>query len=102
MFHSIDGKYDFIIKDLFTVEYNRDGQQINYQIIDRNRDFNIYQLFVKVFENAIKNELQKIELIEALLFLTMIPLHNENFEHQLVMLATGIEILDRVVNIREK
>ena len=47
------------------------------------------------------NNLKKIELIEALLFLTMIPLHNESFEHQLVMLGTGLEILNRVINIEE-
>jgi hypothetical protein len=40
-------------------------------------------------------------LIEALLFLTMIPLHNESFEHQLVMLGTGLEILNRVINVEE-
>lgn len=102
LFHSIDGKYDFIIKDLFTVNYDAKRKEINYQIIDRNRDFDIYQLFVGVFKDAIRDELKKIELIEALLFLTMIPLHGESFEHQLVMLATGIQILDRVIDIREK
>ena len=44
--------------------------------------------------------LRKIELIEALLFLSMIPLHGESIRHQMVMLGTGLEILNRVVDIQ--
>jgi len=29
----------------------------------------------------------------------MIPLHKESVEHQLVMLGTGLEILNRVIDI---
>ena len=39
-------------------------------------------------------------MIEALLFLSMIPLHSESIKHQMVMLGTGLEILNRVVNIQ--
>lgn len=31
----------------------------------------------------------------------MIPLHGENINHQLAMLGTGIEILNRVTEIEE-
>jgi hypothetical protein len=30
----------------------------------------------------------------------MIPLHGESLDHQMVMLATGIEILSRVAEIK--
>ncbi|MCH0435940.1 hypothetical protein KEJ87_13225 [Enterococcus faecium] len=43
-------------------------------------------------------DFDKIVLIEALLFLSMIPLHGESFDHQIVMLATGMELLARVSN----
>lgn len=99
LFHSVDGKYDYIIKDLFDLDY-KDGNII-YTIQDKDRDFDLYQVFIEVFKDEIGNDLKKIELIEALLFLSMIPLHGESFEHQLVMLGTGLEILNRVVNIEE-
>lgn len=99
LFHSVDGKYDYIIKDLFDLEY-KDGS-ISFSIQDKDRDFDLYQVFINVFKDDIGNNLKKIELIEALLFLSMIPLHGESFEHQLVMLGTGLEILNRVVNIEE-
>lgn len=99
LFHSVDGKYDYIIKDLFDLEY-KDGS-ISFSIQDKDRDIDLYQVFIDVFKDEIGDNQKKIELIEALLFLSMIPLHGESFEHQLVMLGTGLEILNRVVNIEE-
>lgn len=100
LFHSVDGKYDYIIKDLFDLDY-KDGN-ITYTIQDKDRDFDLYLVFINVFKDEIGDSLKKIELIEALLFLSMIPLHGESFEHQLVMLGTGLEILNRVVEIEVK
>ena len=69
--------------------------------MDKKRDFDIYHLFLDVFSEEIKGDLNKIELIEALLFLSMIPLHGESIRHQMVMLPTGLEILNRVLDIEE-
>ena len=102
LLHSVDGKYDFIIKNLFTLEYDEENAMISYGILDRKREFDLYKLFLKVFFDEIGENLKKIELIESLLFLSMIPLHGESIQHQMVMLATGIEILDRVIDIREQ
>ncbi len=63
------------------------------------RKFDLYEVFTTVFEKEIGGDLRKIELIEALLFLSMIPLHGENLKHQMVMLATGLDILNRVTDL---
>ncbi len=102
LFHSIDGKYDFIIKDMFEVEFNSTENNIRYRIQDRKRKFDLCKLFLESFKEEIGNDLKKIELIEALLFLSMIALHGESTEHQIVMLGTGLEILNRVINITVK
>ncbi len=99
LFHSVDGKYDFIIKDLFDVTFDLDAPRIDYSIQDRCRGFDLYRVFLEVFKDEIASDLKKIELIEALLFLSMIPLHNESLEHQAAMLGTGLDILNRVVDI---
>ena len=99
LFHSVDGKYDYIIKDLFVLDYSND--KINFTILDKDREFDLFNVFTEIFKNEIGGDLKKIELIEALLFLSMIPFHGENFNHQLVMLGTGLEILNRVVDIIE-
>lgn len=100
--HSIDGKYDFIIKDLFDVDFDCEKAQVNYRIQERKREFDLYEVFKDIFKIEIGSKLKEIELIEALLFLSMIPLHNESIKHQMVMLGTGIEILNRIVDIRIK
>lgn len=100
LFHSVDGKYDFIIKNLLTVDFDTGKNFIHYEIADRKRDYDLYQVLTEVFRDEIGGDLQKIELIEALLFLSMIPLHGESLDHQMAMLGTGLEILDRVVDIR--
>ena len=102
LFHSIDGKYDYIIKDLFDVEFDMDNLSMIYGINERKNNFDLYKVFEEVFREEIGGDLEKIELIESLLFLSMIPLHNESFEQQLVMLCTGLDILNRVVDITTK
>lgn len=102
MLHSVDGKYDFIIKDLFDLSYDTQCGQIQYKILDRSRKFNVCELFLEVFESEIGSHLKEIELIEGLLFLSMIPLHGENLQHQMVMLGVGLDILNRVIDIEKR
>ncbi len=100
LFHSVDGKYDFIIKDLFNLDYDTESAKIEFAILDRKRDFDLYQVFLEAFSSEIGDDIKKIELIEALLFLSMIPLHGESRRHQMVMFGMGIEILNRVFDIK--
>jgi hypothetical protein len=100
LFHSVDGCYDYIIKDLFSINVEEDNAKINFEISNSNREFNLYQLFLDVFKEEVGENLKEIEMIEALLFLSMIPLHGESLNHQYAMLSVGIQILDRVLDIR--
>lgn len=92
LLHSLEGKYDFIIEDLFELNYNENN--IQYRIFDKNND--IYEIFKMVFKDKIKNILP-IRLIEATLFLSMIPLHSDYPDRQIVMLATGVTLLENVM-----
>lgn len=98
IFHSIDGKYDFIIKDMFALAV--DNNEIKYSIQKPNLD--LYELAKDTLKELIGNHLKEIELIESLLFLSMIPLHKESKEHQLAMLSVGLEIMNRWISIEEK
>ncbi len=99
LFHSIDGKYDYIIEEQFDLSI--DSNEINYKIKEQSRSFDLYEEFLNVFKEKIGYRKKEIELIESLLFLSMIPLHNESLRQQCVMLGTGIEILNRCINIFE-
>lgn len=92
LLHSLEGKYDFIIEDLFDVSKN--GNNINFVIFDKNTE--IIKVFNEVFAEKLKN-LLVIRLIEATLFLSMTPLHDDHKQRQYVMLATGIILLDKVI-----
>ena len=100
LFHSVDGKYDFIIKNMFELKIDEKNNSIDFEINQPQRDFDLFELMQDVFKNEIGSQKDNIEFIEALLFLSMIPLHSENINHQLVMLGTGLQILDHVLDIR--
>lgn len=102
LFHSVDGKYDYIIKELFDVTFDADNVSLTYRINEKKNSYDLYKVFVETFREEIGRDIRKIELIESLLFLSMIPLHNESFKQQLVMLCTGLDILNRVVDITIK
>ncbi|SFU60204.1 hypothetical protein SAMN04487886_10718 [Clostridium sp. DSM 8431] len=101
LFHSIDGKYDYIIKDLFDINLNKETNEIIYGVQDKERDFNLFNELKASFKDIIDKNYDEIELIESLLFLSMIPLHGESYNHQLAMLSTGVQILDRIIDIKK-
>jgi len=92
MLHSLEGNYDFIIADKFKV--NVQGAAIDYEFA---LDFaQIREKFFEVFAGQLKN-LPALRLIEATLFLSMIPLHADSLSRQQVMLARGVELFEAVM-----
>lgn len=89
--HSVMGKYDFIINDLFSIKV--DGNKLNYKVNHSNNLYNIEKIFLK-YVNEYGYDINQIKLIEACLFLSMIPLHKDKPNRQYAMLATGIQIID--------
>ena len=57
----------------------------------------VTRLFNKRLDRDYHHDLPAVGLIEALLFLSMVPLHKDFLSRQLVMLATGIEKIDTVL-----
>ena len=90
--HCYHGRYDEIINDMFSV--NEKGDSINYMFY-KNGDSSIFDNIVSK-----KYNLDDIELIEGLLFISMLPLHNDYPDRQLVFFARGIECLNNQVNRR--
>ena len=100
LYHSVDGKYDLIIKDMFVLENN--NYEFKYKMIEKKRDYDVFELMKEEFTDVIGNHNDEIEIIESLLFLSMIPLHSENLSHQYMMLIKGIEILSRHLDTKEQ
>ena len=91
--HSIHGKYDYIVNDLFklhvtnTFDFQLDFFQHNAEI----------EVLTDVFDQLlIENQynINDISFIEALLFLTMIPLHADNESRQIAMYLTAMKLFN--------
>lgn len=92
--HSALGRYDFIVSNLFKISV--DNNEINYEIAS-NENFRISE---DIFDSFIVNygyNLEEIKLIEASLFISMLPLHADNFNRQLVLYVTGILKLNDIL-----
>ena len=99
--HSIDGKYDFIIKDKFILSYNSNLNEFSYSVETQDTT-NLVKIFFEIFDDLVTSQTKEIYFIESLLFLSMIPLHSESISQQYAMLITGIQILDKILDIRKK
>lgn len=89
--HSISGYYDFLIAGLFTLV---EGRPLEF-------DFAVHEAEVArtlpfVFDSIIGGgqPLRDVQFIEALLFLSMTPLHKDVPARQLAMFLTGLRLLN--------
>lgn len=88
LMHSLDGGFDFIIEDLFSVQVEN-----THIVLEMPRKIEaIYDEFKKVFKELL-TDYKDLQLIESLLFLSMIPLHSDSLSRQYAMLATGLRLL---------
>ncbi len=92
--HSFCGYYDFIVSDLFQVSDTPIG--FNYTTFHEIEHDKIADHFQKQLKRYNYNE-AVINAIEALLFISMIPLHSDNKDRQKAMFITGIKLLNQIV-----
>ena len=93
--HSFSGHYDFITSDLFKVEEPAEGQYF-YSVYTED----YHDRIAKTFDEFLKKQgyhLADIQYIEALLFLSMLPLHSNSLPRQKAMFITGIQLLNQVL-----
>ncbi|MCB1745034.1 MAG: NTP transferase domain-containing protein [Gammaproteobacteria bacterium] len=89
--HSICGDYDYVVNDLYDVRIGEVG--VDYQIYSSDRS-KVKCYFDRKVASAYS--LSQVQLIEGLLFLSMIPLHSDCPRRQSVMFAKSMELLNLV------
>lgn len=91
MMHSFSGKYDCIISDMFKLTADITGH-IDYELDVTGNEQQVGELFERRLRDHLGDAAtyQQIQLIESLLFLSMIPLHQDKPERQKAMLAVGV------------
>lgn len=97
--HSVVGLYDFIVQGLY--EYKELKNGFEYKILATND----YSILETIFDNCSKQNnfnTTEIKFIEGLLFLSMIPLHKDDFNRQKIFYLKAVELLNEVLNKDEK
>jgi len=93
--HSYNGGYDFLVSDRFEVKLSTDAQ------IKFSSEMDSYHQQVRsIFESVLLYDsrlYREVQAIQALLFLSMLPLHVDKPERQLAMLATGFRLFDHAI-----
>ena len=92
--HSVVGGFDMITNGLYSATYDeKDGiifdtyKPKNYSVICEKLDLQIKQRW----------NLDKIKMIEGLLFISMLPLHKDDLERQFAFYGIGIQRLNEIV-----
>lgn len=91
IFHCIFGLYDYIKNDLIKINIKKENISISTKQIKFDYINDVIKSFSNVFKFSEKH-LNIIKKIESLLFLSMVPLHKESFEHQMLMLSQGLSL----------
>lgn len=97
--HSVCGLYDFIVQGLFKI--SEKYKTFEYKVL-ATRD---YKVLEKIFDNLVVQNgynPQDIKFIEGLLFLSMIPLHKDNFNRQKMFYLRAVELLNSVLSPENK
>ena len=97
--HSVVGLYDFIVQGLFKI--TESNSEFEYKILTTN-DYKVLEDIFDKYSIANNFDVQEIKFIEGLLFLSMIPLHKDNFDRQKVFYLKAIELLNDTVKITNK
>lgn len=92
--HSILGKYDFIVNDLYALNINHE-YEYDYIIYSSERHNDVLNLLKQQVENR-GYDYKQILVITGLLFLSMIPLHKENQNNQIMFYLKAVEILNNL------
>ena len=93
--HSVNGLYDFITSNMFNVKIIKEDTFKSEIYFD-----DALSEVQTAFDNLIiKNgiDLNQIMLIEGLLFVSLVPLHKDDFDRQLMLYLTGIHTLNKAI-----
>ncbi|MGH2874564.1 MAG: phosphotransferase [Solirubrobacteraceae bacterium] len=92
--HSIHGDYDHIVRGLFDLHLASGAARLEVQLTATQRA--VKRLYAERAARRFADNLERVRLIEALLFLSMLPLHCDRPRSQLAFAARGLELLTGV------
>ena len=82
-------------------KYTENNTEFEYKILTTND----YKILENIFDRCLLENgfnVKEIKFIEGLLFLSMIPLHKDNFDRQKIFYLKSIELLNSTIRIKNK
>lgn len=92
--HSIAGMYDYIVSDLFEISETENG--FEGKLFNESSQEELIAEFDSLLVDFGYNPME-IELIEGLLFISMLPLHQDKPQRQKMMYMRGLQLLNNVL-----
>lgn len=92
LYHSVHGGYDFIINDLFDVK-ETGLNEYKLEVYKASQHHSVEKLVSELIKKY-GFEMKEIRFIQALLFLSMVPLHADSAKRQLAFSLIGTKILN--------
>lgn len=97
--HSFEGDYDLLVNGLFDLSWSDGAVLLEAHLEARHRK--IKSMFANWIAERVGPLLPAVRLVEATLFLSMIPLHADRPRSQQAFLARGLELITDVVRTSE-
>jgi hypothetical protein len=92
--HSIDGDYDHLVRGLFDLDLRPGAVDLEVHLTARQRE--VKRLHAQRSARVLGDDRERVRLVEALLFLTMVPLHADRPRAQVAFLARGLGLMTEV------
>ena len=93
LMHSVHGGYDFIIHQMYQLSAKSDSDY-EFQLIQSERTHSIKSVFLdRLHKDFSSKEIQTFLVKESMLFLSMLPLHNDDLRRQKALYLTALKIL---------
>ncbi len=87
LMHSVFGLYDFIIAEFYTLTY--ESYNLKFKLETSNKITRIQEIYQNIFD---VEEFESLYAIMIHLFLSMLPLHNDNEKRQYALLANAFRL----------
>ena len=97
LMHSFVGGYDFMVNDLVRSEADADGA-IRFALLRQPGHAAVETLFRRWLARRCPDAQPRLRLIESLLFISMTPLHADQPQAQVAMMATGLDRFGRLLD----
>lgn len=90
--HSVLGMYDWIIAGYHNTVFN--GREVSIALPETPKLHDVQQLFIEMVESRFSVTPTELYAMQIQLFLSMLPLHNDNKHRQNALLANAFRLYD--------